>query len=699
MPRALFCITKSTSLQSLQKLMPGLLELVLFLRCDKEYARLHQRKRRRERRALHAQHLIPYEQFQREEEEEEEIDKLEECGDGMFSFRSSGLEDAPKLEVATLTAFSRLKKLTVILDCQFHYCLPSLTSPYVFRNLSSLEIRIDRNVGFEDNFSMNSIRRSLGCVRFPALKVLDLEGVQLPEMGGLLSYPRLPTHVQTSIMTLESLSIRSRPEKLIKLFESWENHADLRLRLKSFSLTLHGPISYSTFLDECLSYPLACSCLLSLPFVQITVTGNRREKQARNNATSFWGKTDKEGLKRQQFALLFDAYGPGECPEVPQAVVDLLSNPKRTLPTLAIFDGLETLLRECPVAGLEGMFERVPIIADAAMSTLHSAAAPAAGSNAAATVRKDEMALTLGRISTLVSIRRADWLNKKKSFSLLFATALVERGVVKILLQILAQGKDKEGEETATSVMFLFRALPIEAFLPEGRSRGGGRGRGGGGGGGGGQEGGVTIPLLLCLLDIVVSRHARQDIRRLWNLSVLLQLFKMCPFTEVVLPVVAMREEVVTRAILSCLGVGHLKAWGTSSQGGRLVHPAVGMMKFLIERQRDGRWKGENGGPSFVMRMRESVMSGGVMVERSVWETRPMGKLKREEEEREGVMMKAWTVEGRDMKGKKRGRVEEEGGKGAKASAFPKSATNGSSSSSSNNKTTTTTTTTTTRFQ
>jgi hypothetical protein len=642
---------------------------------------------------------MPYEQWEKEEKEDEEIDKQEEAEankkeetEERCSYDQEERPQLPELKMTHLMAFSCLKKLTVVIECQFQPRLLGIRTQCTFPTLTSLALRMDRSVRVEDGSatsSLNSVTSKIGSIltsmSCPALKVLDFEGLQSWELGRQLSYFVL--YPQRLGLALESISIRIRPNHFIDFLQELRNHllnhaGALPLpNLKKLSLTLHGDWAqrytldslsannHPPFLDQCLAYPTACTRLFSLPFLQFTVTGNRREKQARDNVTSFWSKTDEEGLKRQQLALLFDAFGPGDSPFVPQAVVDLLSNPKRMLPTLAILDGLEILLRECPVVGLEGMVERIPILADVVMNTLHTAAAPTPAAG------MEEPALTLGRIAALVSIRRPDWLRGKKSFSLLFATALVERGLIKKLLEILAQGKDKEGKETASSVMFLLRALPVEAFRPEGGEEEGE---------GGGKGGGVTIRLLLCLVDIVVSRHARQDIRRLWNLSVLVQLFKMCPFEEVVLPVVGARENVLSRAILSLVGVGYLKAWGTSSQGGRLVHPAVGMMELLVVMQGEGGRERGEGGASFVMRMRERVMRGEVVVGRGGTERRRLSKLEEEEEERGRIAREAFTAKGWKGKGKKRGKVQEEG-RGAEASSVPQANTiaGGSSSSSS----------------
>jgi len=535
MPRALFCITQSSSLESILELMPGLSELVLFVRTDKDYARLHRRKRRHERRALHAQHLMAYEQWQRDEKEDEEIDKKEEAeaaaeeekaeaaaAEEDNQERRSLEEDLekpqhPKFEMATLMAFSLLKRLTIIIECQFRPRLLGFRTLCCFPTLSSLELRMDRSVRVENESVMRTLGTLLSYLSCPALKVLDLEGVQSWELGSHLHHICIYPNRYSA---LESVSIRIRPEHLIEFLQDLRKHlldhpGALPLpNLKKVSLTLHGDwtkrinmnhrlnptTSQLNFLDECLAYPTACTRLFSVPFLQFTVTGNRREKQARDNVASFWSKTDEEGLKKQQLALLFDAYGQGDSPFVPQAVVDLLSNSKRTLPTLAILDGLEILLKECPSVGLEGILERIPVIADVVMSTLHTAAA------AAPAVGMEEPALTLGRVVALVSIRRVDWLRGQKSFSLLFATALVERGLVKKLLEILAQGKDREGKETASSVMFLLRALPVEAFRPEG---GGG---GGGGGGRGGGGGGGIIFFVVCLVGFGVFWTGRREI-------------------------------------------------------------------------------------------------------------------------------------------------------------------------------------------
>lgn len=141
---------------------------------------------------------------------------------------------------------------------------------------------------------------------------------------------------------------------------------------------------------------------------------------------------------------------PLDTPFVAQAVVDLLSHPERALPTLTVLDGLSHLLKTCPLRGLEGIMERVPIIADVVLSTLNAAAA-------AAVAHSDGPVLVLEKIGELLSITRLYCMQGRKSFGQAFAAALVERGLVPFLFRILAQGNDDGGGET--SVISLFRAL------------------------------------------------------------------------------------------------------------------------------------------------------------------------------------------------------------------------------------------------
>ena len=144
---------------------------------------------------------------------------------------------------------------------------------------------------------------------------------------------------------------------------------------------------------------------------------------------------------RQQLAILLGAFGPLDTPFVAQAVVDLLSHPERALPTLTVLDGLSHLLKTCPLRGLEGIMERVPIIADVVLSTLNAAAATAA------VAHSDGPVLVLEKIGELLSITRLYCMQGRKSFGQAFAAALVERGLVPLLLRVLAQGNNDGGRD------------------------------------------------------------------------------------------------------------------------------------------------------------------------------------------------------------------------------------------------------------
>lgn len=597
LPRAVYCVTASSSLSGLPRLLPALRELVLFVRTDKEYARLHRRKVRHARRA----HLSP-EQWMNEdldadenEEEEEEDEQEDDLLYGQEGNKFELSEDTvdrlsaeekgrhPWLDMTVLVKMPRLKKLTLILECPFRMLSPPSKDranpeqyrPCSLKSLVSLEVRMDRSVRVRYPMMIELTEYFFWTLRLPVLKELELEGVHAHSWtGGLGKALQRSMGTEGHPSSLESVSMRGG---VIELTNLMGNDGP---GLKKLSFTLHDNVDYGHAIQTAIE---VAGRLLTLPVLQFTVIGNRAMKRRPQNL-EYWTKTQDSGgpitpIQWKQMALLFEAFGSGENAVVSNAVVDLLSDPARTLPTTAILDGLETLLRECPLQGLTGILERVSIIAEVVLAQLQKDAAA-----------RDPSRM-LGRIASLVSTRRRYWWSGRPSFALTFATTLVERGLLGVLLSILAQGEDKDGKPTATPVMFLLRALPYDAFCQV-AANGSGR-----------ASEDVTLPLLLRLVDTVTLRHARRDARRLWNLALLQQVLLMLPPDALVRPVVQARERVLSLVILQCMGEGFLRTWFTSSQRGRMPHPGALLLRNL-----------SNMDTAFLPRLRDCILEDKLVV-------------------------------------------------------------------------------------
>lgn len=139
MPRALYCCTQSSTLKPLPAIMPGLSELVVFLRTDQQHAELYRRARQNERRELLAQRRISAELCQKEEKEDQEKatkkkveeeksrkevakkcveEEFHQCVSGIILRKSVREEDL--FHLACLKHFRRLKKLAIVVEGPFN---------------------------------------------------------------------------------------------------------------------------------------------------------------------------------------------------------------------------------------------------------------------------------------------------------------------------------------------------------------------------------------------------------------------------------------------------------------------------------------------------------------------------------------------------------------------------------------------------
>lgn len=274
-------------------------------------------------------------------------------------------------------------------------------------------------------------------------------------------------------------------------------------------------------------------------------------------------------IARRQAALLLEGFGPGDA-RVTHALLDLLDEPRRTLPTTAVLDALGTVLREAPTPALAGVAARAPLVAEHALQALQKGIAEEVN-------KKGDPTPVLGLLSSLCSLRRRGrhaWPVGEQSFPTALAFSSLRAGILAKLLALLSHQDRQEGTgDVGTSALLLLRALPLEGFNAHLRQTEDDGDRQA-------AMAGVTLPLLLRLADAACLRHSAGDVRRLWNLGVLAQVLAMAE-PEAVQRVWGARSRALAFAMLASLSVGYHQAWVVCSQDGRLQHPVVSLYQRL----------------------------------------------------------------------------------------------------------------------
>lgn len=459
----------------------------------------------------------------------------------------------PCLWLPGLAGFKSLQKLVLVITGEFEMGQAgdagsgdgtgSVASGVELPHLQTLEVVCpDRRT---TGCSADACTTMLTQMRLPKLKELDLLGIQESTSMSIVS----------GFRGLEALGVRMDQEDFEALVGRMEDPNDATFKgLRRLTVVIRKLTEHRGLVER-LARGGVASPLFKLKDIECQIASNHRAKHS-PEAQQYWLVPDREMkdmtaekwdviIARRQAALLVEGFGPGD-KRVTHALIDLLEESGRTLPTITILDGLETVLLEAPTPALAGVAARAELVAEQALAALRAAAADG---------KKGEPIPVLARLSSLCSLRRRGrraWPVGESPFPSCLAFAALRSSALATLLSLLHH-KDAEGRDVGARVLALLRALPLEAFVkelrtmedPEEYAR---------------AMAGVTLPLLLRLTDVALLRHRAGDMRRLWNLGVLAQVLKMAERAHVRQVWQARRRGLVF-AMLQCLSLGYSQEW------------------------------------------------------------------------------------------------------------------------------------------
>lgn len=513
MPRAVFYLRGTTRVPDAVRLFPCVKELVLQVGIERERERERERPRRKQ--------------------EVEEAARKE--------------DPLPCLCLRGLAGFQNLQKLVLVITGRFALEDEDETeqaaSGVELPHLQTLEVVCpDPRTATGCASVLKSV---LSQVQLPKFKELDLLGMQ--DSASISVVTRFPG--------LEALGVRLDQQDFEALVDRMEQPNDGTFKALRRLTVVIRKLTHHRGLVERLARGGLDSPLFKLKDIECQIASNHRAKNS-PEALEYWAVTEREMkdvtdekwagiLARRQAALLVEGFGPGD-ERVTHALLDLLDEPGRTLPTITLLDALETVLLEAPTPALVGVAARAELVAEQALAALRAAAADS---------KRGEPIPVLARLSSLCSLRRRGrraWPIGERPFPSALSFAALRTGALATLLSLLHH-KDAEGRDVGSRVLALLRALPLEAFVkhlreledPEESAR---------------AMAGVTLPLLLRLADAVMVRHRAGDMRRLWNMGVLAQVLAMADHSHV-RRVWEARRRTLIFGVLQCLSLGYQQEW------------------------------------------------------------------------------------------------------------------------------------------